>query len=165
MEVVDGTDKVPPLVVHSCYTGAAFQHSHGISLFFPWADMTDANGLSDLEVYRQLAFANETHWPRFLETYFKRTQRGVRSGNKDIPPKDAEEDSRLNRRQEVVVLPQPGKYDSAVDSKYDSAVDSKYDSAVDSKYDSAVDSKFAQALRGTKIASMKNPPVRWTPCY
>src|SRR5262249_35044175 len=32
------------LVLRSAYCGAKFQHSHGLSIFFPWAKLTDAAG-------------------------------------------------------------------------------------------------------------------------
>src|SRR5262249_11725986 len=98
-KIIAGEPGKPGIVVHSCYTGAAFQHSHGISVFFPWANMTDAVGTSDLTVYKQLAFAKQTKWDEFLNTYLARSQRQVRFGNREVPP-DTEglEKSRLNRR-------------------------------------------------------------------
>jgi hypothetical protein len=68
-------DKVKNVVKESCYSGAAFQHSHGLSIYFPWAK-SDLD--RDLEHYRDLAFAKATKWDEFLEVYGIATQREVR---------------------------------------------------------------------------------------
>jgi hypothetical protein len=58
-----------PVVVRSSYTGADFQHSHGLSVYFPWA------ARDYVPAYRNLKFAWETGWADFLETYLLRTLR------------------------------------------------------------------------------------------
>lgn len=68
--VVDSVEKATVL---SCYCGAAFQHSHGLSIYFPWS----RNPL-DLTQYRKLAFATVTGWGRFLDEYLTCTQRARR---------------------------------------------------------------------------------------
>ena len=73
---------VEAIAKYSCYSGAAFQHSHGLSIYFPWAK-SDLD--RDLEHYRKLAFAKATQWDEFLEVYGRETQREVRDdGNKGI---------------------------------------------------------------------------------
>ena len=74
-----GTSIEPGLVLLSCYSGSAFQHSNGVSVFFPWADLTDAAGVSDLDHYSQLQFA-ETAWAGFLRVYLDKTRRRLRPG-------------------------------------------------------------------------------------
>lgn len=57
-------------VVASEYTGGAFQHSHGISVYFPWSTY--------LSEYDRLAFSFETGWNDFLRDYVRETRRKVR---------------------------------------------------------------------------------------
>ena len=66
---------IDSLVFRSKYRGAEFQHSHGVSIFFPWADLKDAAGRSDLEHYERLAFAEDSQWNEFLSVYCKETIR------------------------------------------------------------------------------------------
>ena len=40
------------VVTLSTYSGARFQHSHGIAIFFPWADIVDSKGGHDLSAYK-----------------------------------------------------------------------------------------------------------------
>jgi Clostripain family len=80
------------LVLHSAYCGPAFQHSHGISIFFPWANITDASGFAEMEHYKSLEFAHKTQWDEFVSAYHQATQRDPRRG----PPPN--HPSTLNRR-------------------------------------------------------------------
>ncbi len=65
-------DGNPRFVLKSCYAGAAFQFSHGISIYFPWAHVATA--------YRNLALATETKWLDFLNKYVEKTRRPSRDG-------------------------------------------------------------------------------------
>lgn len=59
-------------VLLSCYSGAAFQYSKGLSIYFPWAKSDlDRN----LRFYEELAFSRDTHWGEFLALYGAQTQR------------------------------------------------------------------------------------------
>jgi hypothetical protein len=62
-------DAVESAVVSAGTTGAELQHSHGLSVYFPWSfrDFSSA--------YRNLRFAEETGWGKFLEVYLRATQR------------------------------------------------------------------------------------------
>jgi hypothetical protein len=72
-QVIDGTGiKAGPFVISSKYFGAAFQHSHGVSVFFPWKESPA------LDEYQKLSFAKDTKWGEFLKTYVKETQRKMR---------------------------------------------------------------------------------------
>ncbi len=72
------------VVLLSCYTGAAFQYSQGLSIYFPWAKPDlDRN----LPFYKNLSFARDTHWDEFLAVYGERTQRPP---NQDRCHKDGE---------------------------------------------------------------------------
>jgi hypothetical protein len=61
-----------PLILRSCFTGAAFEYSYGVSLYFPWASYDNAPS------YKKLAFAKDSYWPDFLRVYLGATQRPPR---------------------------------------------------------------------------------------
>jgi Clostripain family len=67
------------VVLKSCYVGPAFQHSHGLSVYFPWslAGLEAKNRIKD---YKKLEFSRHTGWGRFVERYLKETQRKERDG-------------------------------------------------------------------------------------
>src|SRR5262249_11552426 len=69
---------VEKFVLISCYSGAAFQHSHGLSIYFPWAKSDLDN---DLPEYKELAFHKDTNWGAFLEAYGEQTQRELRGNS------------------------------------------------------------------------------------
>jgi Clostripain family len=56
-------------VVFSGTTGADFQHSHGLSIYFPWSSSDYVSG------YRKLAFSKAAGWWKFLEAYLRATLR------------------------------------------------------------------------------------------
>jgi hypothetical protein len=85
------------LVLHSAYCGPAFQHSHGISIFFPWANITDASGFAEMDHYKSLEFAHRTQWDEFVNAYHDATQRPVRPLRPHRPNK-IPHPSTLNRR-------------------------------------------------------------------
>src|SRR5262245_25086956 len=118
----------------SGFSGPQFQHSHGISVFFPWALLTDAAGISDLEYYDTLKFAARTAWDDFLSVYLKATQREVRTKDTTGDP-DKNLSSLLNRRSGLFI-PKPGR---------------------DPEGQSADRTKLGTA----RIESMKNPPIEW----
>jgi hypothetical protein len=67
------------LVFRSRYCGSAFQYSCGVSIFFPWADLKDAAGVSEVDHYSGLSFARKTHRDEFLLRYFDKTIRKERT--------------------------------------------------------------------------------------
>ena len=62
-------DAVEAAVVSSGTTGAELQHSHGLSIYFPWSFR------DFFPEYRNLRFAEQTGWAKFLEVYLRSTQR------------------------------------------------------------------------------------------
>ncbi len=62
-------EAVDAAVVSSGTTGSELQHSHGLSIYFPWSFR------DFFPEYRALRFAEETGWAEFLETYLRATQR------------------------------------------------------------------------------------------
>jgi hypothetical protein len=107
-ECNDVIEAIEDVVLFSCWTGAAFQHSHGISVFFPWAEMEDALGTSEFELYGDLDWSYNSHWDNFLWEYVRRTRILPRSCDslEELEADQAIEDpkeriyrtSRLNRR-------------------------------------------------------------------
>lgn len=77
--------------VFSGSTGAEFQHSHGLSIYFPWSRSDSLDG------YRKLAFNEATGWADFLEVYLRSTVR-------------------MRRDQKTHVQKSPGKKARVVDS-------------------------------------------------
>jgi hypothetical protein len=73
------------VVVQSDYFGPLFQYSHGLSIFFPWAEPFDdvplTAGDDMLGRYQKYAFTTELKtdsWLSFLKEYFKATRRDSR---------------------------------------------------------------------------------------
>ena len=62
-------------VLKSCYCGGAYQHSHGLSIYFPWVEDKEA-----LRKYQRLDFAKDTEWGNFLQCYVTLTRREARLG-------------------------------------------------------------------------------------
>lgn len=60
-------------VLKSCFSGAAYQHSHGLSIYFPWAAVSSN--------YKNLRFAKQSGWYDFLEDYVEQTRREPRPGS------------------------------------------------------------------------------------
>lgn len=70
-------------VLTSCYSGAAYQYSYGVSLYFPWSHVAPS--------YWNLDFikdSNGSGWGSFLKTYTLLTRR---------PPRGVDADSKLAR--------------------------------------------------------------------
>src|SRR5262249_53218133 len=158
-------EAVEQVVMLSTYSGARFQHSHGIAIFFPWARIVDSKGGSDLSAYKDLKFANETGWARFLDRYFKETQRPPRTGQGQART------SHLNARPGIFgsLAEEKVKGGGVEDSKGGGVEDSKGffldeskgGGTEDSKGGGAEDSKSGLFLPNLKIGQMKNPPTDW----
>lgn len=63
------------IIARAAFTGPAYQYSHGLSVYFPWARPADDTQI--LREYRGYKFA-KTCWLEFLEEYFDRTLRKTR---------------------------------------------------------------------------------------
>jgi Clostripain family len=133
IEPTTPTDPNERFIRISGYSGPQFQHSHGISVFFPWASLTDAAGVTDLEYYHSLKFARETAWDEFIQLYVHKTQREVREKNTTGKPLP----SLINRRTGLFA-PFPGRDPDAEPADH-----------------------AAQTLGVPRIESMKNPPIEW----
>jgi hypothetical protein len=136
----------------SCTTGAAFQHSQGISVFFPWANIQDIDGVRELTIYEGLSWPDRSGWAMFLDQYVSRTQRlpaGCESveqltTDEKLPPKQQRfRRSRLNRRFGYFRANAGGHRWDPPESKWDPP-----------------ESKFGGG-GGGKIGNIKNPPIYW----
>lgn len=58
------------VVKDSCYSGVDYQYSYGLSIYFPWAEVGAH--------YKNLGFATESGWNKFLESYTEATRRNPR---------------------------------------------------------------------------------------
>ena len=93
-------------VLKSCHTGSAYQHSNGVAVYFPWADVDPA--------YNSLAFSERAAWGQFLQDYIVTTRRPPRelsgssrgasrhvdrqAGVRDAPPISRRDAPPLDRR-------------------------------------------------------------------
>ena len=68
-----GKDKMINL---AAFSGAAFQYSHGHSIYFPWAQPTGSRMWD--EQYAEYRLNRKTRWRDFLNVYFKETMRKSR---------------------------------------------------------------------------------------
>jgi hypothetical protein len=58
------------MVKKSIFNGPAYQHSHGLSIYFPWSVVSPG--------YGKFGFAKATGWQRFLKKYVSATRREMR---------------------------------------------------------------------------------------
>lgn len=77
-----GSEDLPDqLIVRSAFAGPAFQYSHGLSIFFPWAAPVGSN-LWD-EQYPKYKLQKKTSWGSFLKAYFDLTMRETHAEEDD----------------------------------------------------------------------------------
>ena len=91
-------DEIKKIVPASYYIGCDLQYSHGVSVFFPWTSpgepFTFVRVKRDyvlkpvFETYRHCTFARESHWPDFLQAFFRATIRKVRRADRDFCLRD-----------------------------------------------------------------------------
>jgi Clostripain family len=71
------------VVVHSRHFGSHYQHSHGLSIYFPWSPPLGHPNNSVMKKYKDYAFSKalgeRNSWLKFLELYLKKTTREGRS--------------------------------------------------------------------------------------
>jgi hypothetical protein len=153
-------------VTLSAYCGAAFQFSHGLSVFFPWADMKDAEGTSDLDAYKKLKFASEeaADWHGFLKTYLAETQRLPRG--EGVKSRRLRKISRLNERAGIfttLALKEnaPADRENAPADRENAPADRENAPA---DRENAPADRFLALADKPKIGCMKNPAVDWYPC-
>jgi cysteine peptidase C11 family protein len=70
-------DALRGCIINAGCSGFAYQHSHGLSIYFPWAYLSPD--------YRRLAFASKTGWEAFLQVHLVTTQREARFDEEGSP--------------------------------------------------------------------------------
>lgn len=71
-----GREDEEKLIVRAAFAGPAYQYSHGLSVYFPWAQPPSDNPI--VEEYPNYNFSKATCWSIFLDKYFKGTLRCTR---------------------------------------------------------------------------------------
>ena len=83
---------IKEFVLKSCYSGAAYQYSFGVSIYFPWSQI--ANSYSFLDFVKGGTYGKG--WLRFLETYTDLTRRRPRGMAEDGPLGKVNRTSRID---------------------------------------------------------------------
>ncbi len=137
---------VENVVQHADYYGPAFQHSHGLSIFFPWKD---SGALQ--EYCKGLSFAKDTKWGNFLKEYVKQTQRKMRGETRttpDAPLDQSLEEVKITGATSPLVI--PVLPDFPADSRQPPSTD---------KQPPSTDKQPPSTDKGLgKQGTMKNPP-------
>lgn len=145
----------PHFVLKSCYSGPAFQYSHGVSIYFPWAEV--------IPDYGNLSFAKDTGsgWGKFLEIYTTETRREPRPPRKpsDLGRQVQEVDGSASKRLNAINAAAnahltgrpPGKVSFRALAGTNTPSGARPFRKVD---DRKVDDRGANPVR-----SMRNPPV------
>jgi Clostripain family len=85
------------LVNLSSFCGAAFQYSHGHSIYFPWTKPQDSTLF--FGQYAEYRLSKETKWKQFLNVYFEKTMRKTRAEETGFTfQKDETEEIRLKKK-------------------------------------------------------------------
>ncbi len=90
---VNGHDFGP--IVRCAFCGPAYQYSHGLSVFFPWAEPIGSNMWN--EQYENYELSQRTGWRNFLKTYFADTMRLTQEAEHDTHEPKAVTQPNLDR--------------------------------------------------------------------
>jgi len=93
-ECKDIIDKLKRLVKISCFAGAGYQQSHGVSLYFPWVATDEQLRQYGTIPSRRRPFNRATKWGTFLKSFLKKTRRDAR-----------------RRKGKLIFMPPPGYLD------------------------------------------------------
>jgi hypothetical protein len=184
------TDKTPKAerpVLLSCYWGADFQHSHGLSVYFPWS-------ISDyVPEYSNLKFARDTGWDEFIWTYLRSTLRVRRHQEEDNnwvtdsegeklpkppkrfgPEKLSEDFLLLDEKSAQYGTAKSAQYGTAKSSQWGTAKSSQFGTAKSAQYGTARSAQYGTAkssqwgtakfLEKCFQSSMKNGPDGFYEC-
>jgi hypothetical protein len=136
-------EQIDKAVRFTCYSGPEFQHSHGVSVYFPWSAQHVA------PAYRALKFAEATGWFDFLDTYLKRTRRLRRAHiEKAVPRRFGSDVDLLAQGVDPQLTKVSSYYQTKVASYFGSKVASYFGTKVASYFGTKVASPF-----GTKVSS------------
>ena len=102
MEVLEKGDN--NFIIRASFAGAAFQYSHGHSIYFPWKTPEDRKIWN--QQYPEYRLTTETKWREFLKVYFEKTERATRIAEMEEagirPPKGGSEEEKF--KTEVLAL-------------------------------------------------------------
>ena len=134
-------------VLISCYCGPAYQYSHGISMYFPWAEV--APSYWNLDFVRQ---SKHNGWGSFLHTYTRLTRRWPRGLPSDGTVLDAE------GRMTTLSMASPTTLNESV--IHHRIVNDRIvnDRMVN---DRMIDDRLGSS--GSRVHSMRNPPTVFLP--
>jgi len=128
------------------YEGIEFQHSHGLSVYFPWS--TAAFSEDDQKAYQELAFGSDSGWGDFLAEYLEGTRRELRTnGEVGLLKFGAGSEEAIRKRAAHRNAPESGK--NAPESGKN---------APESGKNAPESGKMLALLLGSSRLSMKNPP-------
>ncbi|MCA1621214.1 MAG: clostripain-related cysteine peptidase [Acidobacteria bacterium] len=97
------------LIVRAEFVGDEYQYSHGLSIFFPWAQ-PDGPFFGKVYGEYRLIKEKETAWAAFLDSYFEKTLRATRDEEEEAAA-EAREKERAGREATLLVT-QAGKVDA-----------------------------------------------------
>jgi hypothetical protein len=135
------------MVLISCYCGPSYQYSHGVSMYFPWAQV--APSYWNLDFVRQ---SKDNGWGSFLHTYTRLTRRWPRDLPSDGRVLDAE------GRMTTLSMASPTTLNESV-------IDHRIvnDRIVNDRMvnDRMVNDRLGSS--GSRVHSMRNPPDMFLP--
>ncbi|MFN0086431.1 MAG: clostripain-related cysteine peptidase [Blastocatellia bacterium] len=138
------------VVIDSGYHGAAFQHSHGLSIYFPWSKTELARNIAP---YSELAFSSATGWDQFLIAYINRTQREVRDDHglreRGIPP--------MGMSPKGGASVHPPKEPKEIDHRVTPPIDTRVTPPIDTRVTPPIDTRGKLAFS----PEVKNPPTEF----
>jgi len=134
-------------VLISCYCGPAYQYSHGVSMYFPWAQVAPS--------YWNLDFVRESKnngWGSFLQTYTRLTRRWPRG-----LPSDGTVLAADGKRKKLSMETPTTLNESVIDHRIvnDRIVDDRMVT------ERMVDERLGSS--GSRVHSMRNPPNMFLP--
>jgi hypothetical protein len=133
------------------YEGIEFQHSHGLSVYFPWS--SGALLEADREAYQRLAFGADSGWGTFLVEYLDKTRREPRRNEGPELPIFGLDSEDARKKQESTVH---ADHRNAPNSGRNAPNSGR--NAPNSGRNAPNSGRMLELLFDTLHASMKNPP-------
>ena len=125
-------------ILKSCYSGAVYQYSYGVSMYFPWSDV--GNSYTNLDFIKDHV---DTGWGKFLRTYTLITRRQPRGIGKNG----------LSKAKVAFGDPSNGEHRMVSDRMVSDRMVS----------DRMVSDRMGGGAAGNPIHSMRNPPRAFIP--
>jgi hypothetical protein len=140
------------IVKKSCYVGLDFQHSHGLSVYFPWA------AADYWHEYENLKFAKETGWAEFLKAFLRATRRERRE--------DKKSDDKIRR---YGTLKSDPLFKAGTEERLKGGTEERLKAGTEERLKAGTEERLKagteERLKGKLLASsMKNPPDGFYRC-